>query len=190
VLVVQPLEVSVADRRSLTAVPGKESRPPLVLTGMSDLHDDFKPEISALEQARPSLSAQELDGVKARVRRRTGRASAWQRFARTRGTIVAAITAGVLMSTGGTALGISGLASSGVASTAQYSPAGSGSSTPSKSAAVSPIEAAQQPAVSSSGELPFTGFLAIPVFLIGVGLVGVGLVGRRSSARETDVWRN
>jgi hypothetical protein len=188
VFVVQPLEVSVADRRILARGSGKETRLPFVLRSMSELHEDFSPEISALQESRASLTPSELDRVKTRVRRRTQRTGTWRSFARTRGAVVAALSAGILMTSGGTAMGISGLASSGVASVAQYSPGVSSQSSGSTpSSAVSPAEATQQPVVTSSGSLPFTGFAAIPVLLVGLALVGVGLVGRRASRRDHGV---
>ena len=39
---------------------------------------------------------------------------------------------------------------------------------------------------SAGAELPFTGFAAIPVLLLGLGLLSGGLVMRRSSATTTD----
>jgi hypothetical protein len=161
---------------------------------MRDQHEDFSREISMLRESRPSLTPLELDGAKARVRRRTAgtRGSTWQRFAGTRGAVVALLATGTLMSTGGSALAVSGLGLSGAASTAQYTGTGTtGSSgtgtTPANAVgpaeAVSPEEQAEQPAVTTSGELPFTGFMAIPVLIIGLLFVALGLAGRRVARR-------
>lgn len=114
--------------------------------------------------------------------------------------ITAALVAGLLTSLSGAALGISGIAASGSASTAEYSqpqqavqgvqtPSGTQTgTTPSVAPTLGPTHstapAAQvnAPAQTSSSpvrEIPFTGFLAIPVLLIGVALLATGAVLRR-----------
>jgi hypothetical protein len=167
---------------------------------MSDRHEDFDREISMLRESRPSLTPLELDRARSRARRAAHPPSrgAWQRVARTRGAVVALLAVGTLLSTGGTSLAISGLGSSGAASSAQYTGSGtgtgggttgSGTTTTSETpaGAVSPAEQAEQPAVTTSGELPFTGFLAIPVLLVGLVLVAAGLAGRRSLRRQSTL---
>jgi hypothetical protein len=97
---------------------------------------------------------------------------------------------GVFMSGTGATLAVSGLASSGSASSAQYpqpqgtntlGTRGSDGNKPTSSASVAtPAEtqAVRQVASSNSGTLPFTGFLAIPVLIVGVGLLGAGVAMR------------
>jgi len=183
---------------------------------MTDNEPNFNAEIAALRDERPTLTAIELDAVRARIERRAARRTtrAWRGFARTRGAVIATITAGALISTGGTAIAVSGLGGSGSASTAQYAGSANpgtsepGASNPSPNAgngvggfngtgngpgsgknpqqAVSPSEQATQPTKSSSGKLPFTGFLAIPILLIGLALVIVGLLARRLPSARDD----
>jgi hypothetical protein len=103
---------------------------------------------------------------------------------------------GVFMSGTGATLAVTGLSSSGSASSAQYpepqqeqqgsntlGTQGSGGNEPSHTSAAvatSPAEtqAVRQVASTSSGSLPFTGFLAIPVLIVGVGLLGAGVAMR------------
>ncbi len=171
---------------------------------MSEQNDAFDREISMLRDNRPSLTPLELDRAKTRARRSAGEPSSrvrWQRFASTRGAVVAVLAAGTLMSTGGTAIAVSGLGLSSVASTAQYggpgttdntgTPTGNTGSGPSSAVspaqAVSPAEQAAQPAVTTSGKLPFTGFMAIPVLLVGLLLIALGLAGRRVARRSSQL---
>ncbi len=156
-----------------------------------------------LREGRPTLTPLELDRAKTRARRSAADPSSrvrWQRFASTRGAVVAVLAAGTLMSSGGTALAVSGLGLTGDASTAQYAgpgttdttgatntpgTTGNGSTAPAQ--AVSPAEQAAQPAVTTSGKLPFTGFMAIPVLLAGLLLIALGLAGRRVARRSTQL---
>jgi hypothetical protein len=49
---------------------------------------------------------------------------------------------------------------------------------------VAPVAAEQQAVVSSGSSLPFTGFVAIPLLVIGLGLIVVGAVLRLKSRKE------
>lgn len=106
------------------------------------------------------------------------------------------------MSGTGATLAVTGLASSGSASSAQYPEpesentlgtkdnGNSSSAKPDSTATVvTPAEtqAVRQVATSSSGTLPFTGFLAIPVLIVGVGLLGAGVAMRMRHRSGHDV---
>ena len=165
-----------------------------------------------LTDAKPALSALELDAAKLRVMQ-----SAPQRqpgllarkkgnFMKSRVALVAVLALGVFMSGTGATLAVSGFANTGSASSAQYpeekhhkphhiveaadaagsescsgaegNGSGSGSGSNSNCAEVE-TEAVQQVAVTGSGSsLPFTGFIAIPVLIVGLGLLGAGVAMR------------
>lgn len=108
---------------------------------------------------------------------------------KSRVALVMVLALGVFMSGTGATLAVTGLASSGSASSAQYpEPAsedtlghsGDGNGNQPTAATVTPVEtqAVRQVASTSSGSLPFTGFLAIPVLIVGVGLLGAGVAMR------------
>jgi hypothetical protein len=82
---------------------------------------------------------------------------------RTRLTVTALLTLGVLMSGTGTSMAISGAAGGGSAGGAQYP---------------------QIKAVESG--LPFTGWAVIPLILLGIGLIGYGALLRRAAAARSS----
>lgn len=108
-------------------------------------------------------------------------------------TLVLAL--GVFMSGTGATLAVSGLAGNGSASSAQYpapnghklhsntlgvqESSGNGPSTPAS-------QTVRQVADTSGGSLPFTGFLAIPVLIVGVGLLGAGVLMRLRLRSDKD----
>ena len=118
------------------------------------------------------------------------------------------LVAGFMLSTTGATLAISGSSGSGSASIAQYgSPGGhlgqhhrhhvkgadtKGGNKPNKTLSgpsspevqVAPAAAEQQAVVSTGSSLPFTGFLAIPLLVIGLGLIVVGAVIRLKSRNQ------
>ena len=166
--------------------------------------------IDRLQAERPTASALELDLIKQRVRERVARNARRSRrteFMRSRLAILSTLVLGMVLSTGGAGLAVSGFASQGQnAASSQY---GESSPTPSgggvlgeqengkpaggkKSTGGTAPETQTQPtrqvetgAQGNGGEqLPFTGFAAIPVLLGGVALLGTGLVLRRRTAED------
>ncbi len=151
-----------------------------------------------LEEQAPRLRDGELEAVKLRVLARAPKGPAM----RSRLSITAALVAGLLMCSSGVALGISGISSSGSAGAAQYlqpgqtvegeqiPPTTTNSTTPptistppTRDVAPDQIQPGKQEASSPIREIPFTGFLAIPVLVIGVGLLAAGFVLRRRVAQ-------
>jgi hypothetical protein len=161
--------------------------------------DDLQAVISQLRAHRPEATALELDAVKRRVRARVavhpaGRRARSATFMKSRLAILTMLVGGMLLSTTGAGLAVSGLG--GDASVAEYV-----TSTPKPGNVLGESEsnspdandvagaAAAQPsrqveAGAGSSELPFTGFLAIPVLLGGVALLTAGLVLRRRAADD------
>lgn len=171
---------------------------------------DLEPVASELRAGRPRLTALELDATKQRIR---ARAAAPARRRTTKGTfmksrlgILLMLVAGMLLSTTGAGLAVSGL--SGSAAEVQYGSgndddkggggnvlgeeeSNSGSGGPSGGSApeaaqndLQPTRQVEAGADNGGEELPFTGFAAIPVLLGGIALLTTGLVLRRRSAEE------
>jgi hypothetical protein len=87
------------------------------MSSSHDLPPDVLEAASTLERHRPSLTDSELAGIK---RRAAGRTRVAGGFTRSRAAITAALAAGMLMSSGGAALGVSALSTDLTASSAQY----------------------------------------------------------------------
>jgi hypothetical protein len=173
------------------------------MTHYDDSHaDDLQPVVDMLRARRPEATALELDAVKQRVRARaaTGRRARSATFMKSRLAIIGMLVVGMLASTTGVGLAIDGLGGKD-ASIAEYGssnggkPAGgvlgekenngggnnNGTNTPSST----PLQPSRQvEAGASGGQLPFTGYLAIPVLVGGVALLGTGLVLRRRAADD------
>jgi hypothetical protein len=167
--------------------------------------DDLQPVIDLLRANRPEATPLELDAVKQRVRRRTagtpvGRRARSATLMKSRLAILAMLVAGMLLSTTGAGLAVTSLGSND-ASVAQYGPGGGeeganggGGGTNNGGGQGDVLGASDQgtevqPARqvetgAGSGQLPFTGFLAIPVLLGGVALLSTGIVLRRRTASE------
>jgi hypothetical protein len=149
--------------------------------------------IRQAEQPRPSLYA---------VKKGT--------FMKSRLALTLLLVAGFMLSTTGATLAISGSSGSGSAATNQYvqphneegnhggeqgtkgvnGKGGNENNTlneePATEVEVTPAPAAEQQAVvSSDSSLPFTGFVAIPLLVIGVGLILVGATLRFKSRKDT-----
>src|SRR5829696_7236236 len=177
------------------------------------LHDaELGPVIARLEAERPAASDLELGLIKQRVRGRVApgaRRSRRTEFMRSRLAIIAMLVFGMVLSTGGGALAVSGFTNpSGNAALQEYGegdngvlgeeesggPAGGeGNSAP--SGGVEGDEDATQPArqveagaqgTGGDQQLPFTGFAAIPILLGGVALLTSGLVMRRRTGEQPE----
>lgn len=115
---------------------------------------------------------------------------------RSRLAITSMLVVGVLMSGAGAGLAVSGVSGSGSAGSAQYPTETTDTQTvlpttetnpPTDTTDTNPAQTTRQVASDDSSQLPFTGYAAIPVLLIGLTLLGVGVVMRR---RVTDRRQN
>ena len=225
-----------------------------------DRHDEFRPVIERLRADRPTATPLEMDATKQRVLARVAspRPTTRRSFSlmRTRAAILSMLALGFLLSTTGVGLAVSGLSDNNQASSAQYGPTPTPTSTntppptstptsetppatsttpptttaptttttttapaaPAPEVTTSPapesnvlgeqkenkpqtqqpsevlpeqaqtapaaVQPARQVQEAGSNELPFTGFAALPVLLLGLVLLSAGLVMRRSSAKD------
>ena len=161
---------------------------------------EFDDVIQRLRESRPTASELELDEIKQRVRKRAARPAGRNGFMRSRIGVVAMLVLGLVFSTAGAGLAVDGLTAQDDAATIQYGPsdnngggegvlpgedqsggggAGGGGGGGGANGGNDVQAARQVEAGSDTGELPFTGFLAIPVLLGGVALLTTGLVMRR-----------
>jgi hypothetical protein len=98
------------------------------MTNHDDLHaDDLQGVIDELRAHRPEATALELDGIKQRVRGRvaarpSGRRARSADLMKSRLAILATLVLGMVLSTTGAGLAISGMSGSGDAGVAQYGP--------------------------------------------------------------------
>jgi hypothetical protein len=185
------------------------------MTNHDDSHaDDFQPVVDLLRAHRPEATALELDAVKRRVRarvagRHAGRRARSAQPMKSRLAIMSMLVVGMLASTGGVGLAITGLGG-GDASVAQYGTptptptdttpnggvlgqhhnhhgsSGGGTNNNGGGTNGTTLQPTRQveTGASGGGQLPFTGFLAIPVLLGGVVLLTTGLVLRRRTADD------
>ena len=179
---------------------------------------------------RPEVTSLEMDALRRKISARVTRAATPRReqSMKSRMAIVAMLVSGLVMSTAGTGLAVTGLTDTESAAEGQYGPVittpaptpttetpppappttlggpqaevqgqvATGTTpapapapveeeeeeetTPAPAPAAAPAQAPRQVvAVQSGNELPFTGFSAIPVLLVGLGLLAGGLVLRR-----------
>jgi hypothetical protein len=176
---------------------------------------EFDDVIRLLEQGRPQATEMELDQIKQRARRQAADQSRRKQSMKSRLAIVAMVASGMVFSTAGAGLAVSGIATSNNnASVAQYgtpTPTPTPTSTPNggvlpaeetstptpaptnapkcpcPKGGTLPAESTQptrQVAATSSSQLPFTGFAAIPVMLGGIALLSGGLWLRRRTRAE------
>ncbi len=174
--------------------------------------DDFREVERRLANAKPDLTALELDTAKVRIKKSVAKQPGM--FARKKGSfmksrvaLVCVLALGVFMSGTGATLAVSGFANSGSAGSTQYpsnthhqkqghhvveaadsngctngssgNGAGNGSNCAENEVEAVDAAAVEQTAVTGSeSSLPFTGFAAIPVLIIGLGLLGAGVAMR------------
>ncbi len=145
-----------------------------------------------LHDERPQMTALELDQIKLRARS-SDRRKAHRRepFMRSRLAITSMLVVGVLMSGAGAGLAVSGVSGAGSAGSAQYPTETTDTQTvlpttetnpPTDTTDTNPSQETRQVSSNDSSQLPFTGYAAIPVLLIGLSLLGVGVVMRRRVA--------
>jgi hypothetical protein len=169
-----------------------------------DLQPDLQPVIDQLRAHRPEATALELDAVKQRVQARVAnparRRTRGNQLMKSRLVILTMLVLGMLLSTTGAGLAVTGLSGNN-ASVAEYKTPpgggvlgdqdsgngtqpnnGGGNSAPKPAAQVQP--ARQVEAGANNSKLPFTGFAAIPVLLGGIALLSAGLVMRRRTGDE------
>jgi hypothetical protein len=171
---------------------------------------EFDDVIRLLEDGRPQATDLELDKIKQRIRRGQAAASSGRKQSmKSRLTILAMVAFGMLFSTAGAGLAVSGISSNTNASVAQY---GTPTPTPTPEGGVLPAEEeggvlpaeesnnapeggvspaeeestqpTRQVEATTESQLPFTGFAAIPVMLGGIALLTGGLVLRRRTRAE------
>jgi hypothetical protein len=167
---------------------------------------EFDDVIQLLQDGRPQATELELDKIKQRARRQAADHSRRNQSMKSRLAIVAMVAFGMLFSTAGAGLAVSGISSnSDNASVAQY-----GTATPTPTATATPeggvlpaeetnnapaggvlpataedtTQPTRQVEATTASQLPFTGFAAIPVMLGGIALLTGGLVLRRRTRSE------
>jgi hypothetical protein len=160
-----------------------------------------------LRDERPALTALELDAIKLRTMSSSARKSPGPiarkkgNFMKSRLALVLVLALGVFVSGTGATLALSGSSSSGSASSAQYPETcheeeasgkrEQGSCSPERTCHEEEAANERSPGSCSNvpqetrqissgggGSLPFTGFLAIPVLIVGIGLLGAGVAMR------------
>jgi hypothetical protein len=137
--------------------------------------DELAAVAARLRGARPEANPLELDQIKLRAQRQAARNPRRGSFMKSRLAMALVLTVGMLFSMTGAGLAISGSSSSGSAATAQYPP-----NDPPKD----PKDPKATIQAKATGSLPFTGYAAVPILLIGVVLLGTGFVLRRRTEDE------
>jgi hypothetical protein len=184
------------------------------MSNYDDLQPDLQPVIDQLRANRPEATALELDAIKQRVRARSSqparrRTTRRAQLMKSRLVILSMLVLGMLLSTAGAGLAVSGLSNNN-ASVEQYgtptsTPTGGGNvlgdedsgnnvlpedtngggTSPGGGSGNAVQPARQVEAGDTTNEkLPFTGFAAIPVLLGGIALLSAGLVLRRRTGDQ------
>jgi hypothetical protein len=156
--------------------------------------NEFDDIASRLRTQRPQLTALELDQIKQRARKRAHTERNGQSM-RSRLAMILMLALGIMISTTGAGLAIQGATGNGNAAQQQYQEPDGGvlgdKDDSDEGAAVGggtpQVQRQVEAGVQSSGsELPFTGFAAIPVLLLGVALTVGGVAMRRKSGTAHD----
>jgi hypothetical protein len=164
-------------------------------------HNDLTPELKALAQRlrddRPEATGLELDRIKQRaISRASAGSGAWAPkkglFMKPRLAVAFILATGLLTSGTGATLAV--ISESGSAAQVQYpdlkpkdtiKPNVLGSDEPASNG--SSVQEENQVASSGGGELPFTGFLAIPLLIVGVLCLVAGGMMRSRTSRDDHI---
>lgn len=155
--------------------------------------------VALLRDERPTLGAIELDRTSQLVRARADRASAprrlpWrERVMKSSIALTAVLVLGLLFAIPGATLAVTGLSDGDSAGTAQYDPTpppggctegagciGGKQTDPGSD----PVQGTRQISGDDKQSLPFTGFAAVPLLLLGLVMMGTGAMGRRRLRRD------
>ena len=168
-----------------------------------DLPHELEDVAARLRAERPRLTGLELDEMRQRVRARSAGSlptTRRQMIMKSRMVVTMMLVLGMVFSTAGAGLAVSGLTGSGNAGNVQYQQDQRLEGTLGEVQTVQPSEeptpdeptpapapearaqVPQQVAAAESGdELPFTGFAAIPALIGGIALLGGGVALRRKT---------
>ena len=150
--------------------------------------EEFDDVIRLLRENRPEATELELDEIKQRVRRRTAQPSRRRNDMKSRLAILLMLVFGMTLSTTGAGLAVQGVLSTDDASVSQYGPdnekppgtvGGEENQGGSTGGGTQLQPTRQVESGADTGQLPFTGFLALPILVGGVALMGGGLALRR-----------